>query len=326
MTNEEKRLVVVPEKIEPIRLDKYLAGLPQLDITRSKIQKLISEGGVQVDGKPVDVKHKIRGGESISIAHIPPPVTDLQPEEIPLDIVHEDEHLLVVNKPAGMVTHPAAGNFSGTLVNALLHHLGNLPASSAPERPGIVHRLDKKTSGLLLVAKSETVLPKLQSALQEREINRTYLAIVWGHLKDEHGIIDLPIGRSIKNRQRMTVTSLQSREAKTEYNLRQRFRTFDLLELVLHTGRTHQIRVHMAHLGHPVFGDPEYGGREKKLRGVFAPERPLARELLSLIDRQALHAWRLEFVHPVSSETLSFTADPPEDFQHVLVTLEREGA
>ena len=231
----------------------------------------------------------------------------------------------VVNKPAGMVTHPAAGHYSGTMVNALIHHFEKLASGSGYERPGIVHRLDKGTSGLILIAKTDDIYLKLQQQMQKREIKRTYLALVCGHMKDNEGVIELPIGRSIQDRKKMVVTNVKSREARTSYKLIDRFRSYDLLEVQLHTGRTHQIRVHFSHLGHPVFGDPEYGGRHKWHGGIFAPERELAKHLLDIIPRQALHAQQLEFMHPATQKAIPLRADPPEDIKRVLGTLDKEG-
>jgi 23S rRNA pseudouridine1911/1915/1917 synthase len=210
------------------------------------------------------------------------------------------------------------------LVNALVHHFKQLAKGSGEDRPGIVHRLDKDTTGLLLVARTDIAYQRLQQALQARQVKRTYLALVCGHLKDETGVIDLPIGRSLKNRKKMAVTNLNSRPAVTHYSVIEKFRSYDLLEVTLETGRTHQIRVHLSHLGHPVFGDPEYGGREKWHRGIFAPERPLAKRLLGIMSRQALHARRLEFDHPISGERRTFEAPLPGDFKTLLEVLESE--
>ncbi len=225
-----------------------------------------------------------------------------------------------------MVVHPAVGNRSGTLVNALLHHFENLSQGAGAERAGIVHRLDKNSSGLLLVARTDIVHRELQKALQERGIKREYLALVCGHLKDSKGLIKTQIDRSKKDRKKMAVTKTSGRAAVTEYELEVSYRSYQLLKLSLQTGRTHQIRVHLAHLGHPVFGDPEYGGRDKWQRGMFAPERPLAKKLLDILPRQALHAQRLEFVHPVKNAMVQIESEIPQDFQRVLDLLEKEGA
>jgi len=327
--NDNKESVTLqikaPVTMKPERLDRYLASHPEIDITRTRIQKLIDKKLILVEGDAVPKNHVLRGGETISITIPPLPKVDIIGEDIPLDIVFEDEHLTVVNKPSGMVTHPAVGNYSGTLVNALIHHFEKLAQGSGYERPGIVHRLDKNTSGLILVAKTEDVYLKLQQQMQKREIKRTYLTLVCGHMREEKGVIELPIGRSLKDRKKMVVTNVASRKAKTSYKLIDRFRSYDLLEVLLHTGRTHQIRVHFSHLGHPVFGDPEYGGRHKWMGGMFAPERQLGKHLLDIIDRQALHAMRLEFVHPVNRQTVLFKADVPQDFKQVLEVLGKEG-
>ncbi len=318
-------VIDVPVGVNNERLDRYLGGLEKVGLTRTRVQKLIDEGRVLVDGKAVPSRYQLKGGEIIQITVVPPPQPDLKGEDIPLDIVFEDDCLAVVNKPAGMVTHPGAGNFSGTLVNALIYHLKNLSPIAGADRPGIVHRLDKDTSGLLVIAKKDDVYLSLQKQIQEKSLKRTYTALVCGHLPEDEGEINLPIGRSLKDRTRMVVTNVASREAVTGWKLLDRFRAYDLVEVRLMTGRTHQIRVHFAHLGHPVFGDPEYGGREKWHRGIFAPERPLAKQLLALIDRQALHAKQISFVHPVTNELMTFDAPLPKDFKAVLDLLELEG-
>lgn len=315
----------MPPDVTRQRLDSYLASREDLDFTRSRILKLFESGLITLNGAPVIKKYRVRGGETVTLSIPPAEKMHLEAEPIPLDIVHEDEHLVVVNKAAGMVTHPGAGNRTGTLVNALLHHFGNLPLSGGADRPGIVHRLDKDTSGLLVVARTDETLVALQEAVQARLVTRSYLALVCGHMKEEEGTIDLPVGRSMKNRKRMTVTHVNSREAVTKYKFKDRFRSYDLLDVNLHTGRTHQIRVHLSHVGHPVFGDPDYGGRQKWHKGIFAPERLLAKKLLDMLPRQALHAARLKFTHPVTGEVLDLHRDPPEDFQNLLDVLDKEG-
>jgi len=326
--NNQSRTVEIttPPGVKPERLDRYLSNHPDLDLSRTRIQKLVDEGLILVDGESVPSKYSIKGNERILVTIPAAQPTDIVAEDIPLDVVYEDDALMVVNKSAGMVTHPAAGNYGGTLVNALIHHLGSLPDMGASDRPGIVHRLDRDTSGLLVVAKTEPAYRALQTAIQKRKVKRTYLAVICGHVTEDHGLIDFPIGRSIKDRKKMTVTYHASREAKTEFELRERFRSYDLLDVTLHTGRTHQIRVHFSHLGHPVLGDPDYGGRAKWVKGMFAPERPLAKKLLDTIRRQTLHAMRLEFAHPVTGEPKQFEIDPPEDIRQVLAMLRTEGA
>ncbi len=308
------------------RLDSYLGKHPSLGITRSRAQKLIDDGLVLVNGRAVSKKSQVKSGDRITVKLVPAPPSEVKAEDIPLEIVFEDEYLAVVNKQPGMVTHPGAGNYSGTLVNALLFHFKNLPEGSGPDRPGIVHRLDKDTSGLLLVAKTEAVYQKLQKAIQNREVKRTYLALVCGHVSSDEGTIDLPIGRSLRDRKKMAVTGVAGRKAVTSYHRLKRYRSYDLLEVHLLTGRTHQIRVHFSHHGHPVFGNPEYGGREKWHRGIFAPERLLAKKLLAAVRRQALHAVRLEFTHPVTGKNMILQAELPEDFQRLLSLLDNEGS
>jgi len=315
----------IPTDISPQRVDRYLASCQDLDISRSRIQRLFDDGLVTIDGRVAIKKQRIKGGETIVLTVPPPPRMHLTGEDIPIDIVFEDEHLAVVNKPPGMVTHPATGNYGGTLVNAMIHHFGKLSELGGSDRPGIVHRLDKNTSGLLIVARNDNAFLALQKAVQGREVARSYLALVCAHMRDDAGTIDLPIGRSLKDRKKMIVTHHRSREAVTNYKLLDRYRSYDLLEVNLHTGRTHQIRVHLSHLGHPVFGDPDYGGRQKWHRGIFAPERLLAKRLLEIMPRQALHAAHLEFTHPVTREKLSLHRDPPADFQALVQMLDNEG-
>jgi len=318
---EKEISITVPDSITPDRLDKYLASYNDLKLTRSRVQKLISDNYILVNGEVPTNKYSVNSGDVIKIKIPAPPPSKVNPENIPLEIIYEDQYLVVVNKPAGLVTHPGAGNRTGTLVNALLHQYGTLAAGSQSDRPGIVHRLDKNTSGLLVVARTDEIYQKLQKLIQTREIHRHYKAIICGHLKEEKGTINAPIGRSIKDRKKMIVTDVKSREAITEYKVIERYRSYDFVEVSLFTGRTHQIRVHFSYLGHPVFGDPEYGGREKWCRGMFAPERLLTRSLLDKLPRQALHAFRLEFDHPVTAEKMLLEAELPGDFSRVVEVL-----
>lgn len=312
------KTIVVPAGIDPVRVDKYLASLPDLDLSRAFIQHLIADGQVRIDGVAASKNRRLKGGETIHL-HIPPPdLPDLVPEDIPLDIVYEDEHLAVVNKPAGLVVHPAPGNPRHTLVNALLYHFGHLSGDVEDLRPGIIHRLDKNTSGLLLVAKTDPVARKLRAQLADRKITKTYDAVICGHMPERGGTIDFPIGRSMKDRKKMIVTNLRSRPAVTGYRVRDRFRINELVEVDLVTGRTHQIRVHFSHINRPVLGDPDYGGRQKWLRGIAAPDRTMARTLLEMIDRQALHARALGFVHPVTGVGMTLTSDPPPDMARLI--------
>jgi len=307
----------IPLNICGIRIDSFLSQ-QNLGLSRSRIQKLISEQNILVDGRPTKPSYKIKGNEKITIKVPPLEKLSLEPEDIPLDILYEDSDLLVVNKKAGMVVHPALGNYSHTLVNALLFHCKDLSGINGVLRPGIVHRLDKNTSGLLVVAKNDFAHLGLTEQIKNRTLLREYVAIVWGHMPTNKGSIEAPIGRSLRDRKKMTVTRLKGRESLTEYQVLERFDPCDLLSVRLKTGRTHQIRVHLSYLNHPVLGDPEYGGRQKWIKGVHDQYRLLAQKLLSLIDRQALHAQKLGFIHPRTKEYKEFESSLPEDIENVL--------
>ncbi|HLF79946.1 MAG TPA: RluA family pseudouridine synthase [Dehalococcoidia bacterium] len=289
------------------RLDVAIARL--CDISRAQAQRLIDDRLVS-DERRIRTKagDKLEGGERLSV-RLPAAVPAAPlPEDIHLSILFEDEHLLVVDKPAGMPVHPGPGHSSRTLVNALLAHCPDLPGIGGVQRPGIVHRLDKDTSGLMVVAKDERAHAGLSAQLKDREMSKTYLALVEGKLLPPEALIDAPIGRDPNNRRRMMVRSSsgsgQTREAQTSYKLRTQYESCALVEVTLHTGRTHQIRVHFASLGHPVVGDVVYGHRSR------------------LVGRQFLHAWRLRFRHPVDGRELSFEAPLPQDLQEVLQALE----
>lgn len=317
-TANRTETVIVPTDVASERLDRYLSALTELELSRSQIQRLIDDGLILVDDKVVPKNYRLRGGESIVIAIPPPEVPDASPENIPLNIIYEDDHLAVIDKPAGLVVHPAPGNPRHTLVNALLYHLKQVAPDETGLRPGIIHRLDKDTSGLLMVAKDEVTARKLRQQLADRQVTKIYRAVICGHMPERDGEIDLPVGRSLKDRTKMTVTHLHSREAITHYTVVKSYRLVDLVDVHLVTGRTHQIRVHFAHLNHPVFGDPEYGGRLTWLKGIDPARRLEARKLLDLIDRQALHAGVLTFVHPTSGKEMTFTSDMPTDMQCLL--------
>lgn len=300
------------------RIDRYLAG-KIADCSRAQIQRAAKAGVLTVDEVPVKVSHKIKAGEHIRVQLIRPedPETAPIPETIDLDIVHEDEAIIVINKPAGMVVHPAAGHRTGTIVNALLGRQAISGAEKSLPRPGIVHRLDKGTSGLLVCARNESAHRALAAQLKERTMSRLYVAVAWGHLKSETTVFEGAIGRSVRDRKRMAVTE-NGRSAKTTAKLRERFDLADLLELSLETGRTHQIRAHLTDAGHPIVGDSDYGGGAAHLRGIDPARRLLGKAILKAIDRPALHARQIRLVHPVSGETLTFSADPPDDFRRLL--------
>ncbi|UCD29466.1 MAG: RluA family pseudouridine synthase [Planctomycetota bacterium] len=315
-TEGRQRVLTVGRDGAGKRVDSYAAQQIK-EYSRSQIARLIKEGHLTVDGRPVKANHKLKAGETIEVIITPPTTTTVEPEDIPLDIIFEDNDLIVINKPPGMVTHPGAGNPTGTLVNALLFHCQTLSPTGGPERAGIVHRLDKGTSGLLVVAKNEVAHSHLANQLQDKTLFREYLAFCWGHLKEPAGSWDLPIGRSVSNPTRMRIDHGAGREALTEYKVIERYELGDKLQLRLKTGRTHQIRVHLAHHNHPVFGDPDYAGREQQIKGIAPELRPTAKKLLKLIDRPALHSARLGFVHPTSGKPREFSVDPPEDMQQL---------
>ena len=279
-----------------MRLDRFLADeLPHF--SRSRLQVLIREGHVTLNERPARPRETLRTGDMIRLVEPPPEKIATEPENIPLDILFEDDDLLVINKPAGMVVHPGAGNTSRTLVNALLAHCRTLSGIGGKERPGIVHRLDKETSGCLVVAKNDAAHHSLSRQFAERTVEKLYLALVAGTLQKAHGVIDAGIGRHPKHRKRMAVNKERGRSARTDYRVVKSRDGITLVECVLHSGRTHQIRVHLHHLGYPVLGDKVYGRQR-------TPEFP----------RQMLHAWKLGFNHPRDGKRLTFEAPVPADF------------
>ncbi len=313
-----KKVFYVKSDIEPIRLDIYLVH-QGLGISRSQIQKGIREKWIRVEGKGTKPAFILRGGEHIVVELPEEEPLRLVPEDIPLDIIYEDEHLVVVNKPAGMVVHPARGWWSGTLVHGLLYHINELSSVGGKTRPGIIHRLDKNTSGLLIVAKNTKAHHRLAKALSLRKIRRFYFTLVWGTM-DKEGIIDAPMGRNPVEHKKMAVVE-EGKSARTIYHRVKDFKFISSLKVELKTGRTHQIRVHMYHIGHPVFGDPDYSGREQWLMNIPEQYRQKASRLLELIDRQALHAQELHFAHPITGEEMHFTARLPEDINEVIKEL-----
>lgn len=296
------------------RLDHFLAQklAPR---SRSQIQQWIRAGLVQVNGQVRPAHYRLRPGDSLlcTIPAVQP--WHLSPEAIALDILYEDADLLVLNKPPGLTVHPGAGQRQGTLANALLHHCPDLEGIGDVQRPGLVHRLDKDTSGVMVVAKTVLAYHHLQAQFQNRQVDKRYLALVWGHWPETSGTISLAIGRHPSQRHKMAVIGRRRREAATSWRCQQEFPgPLTLLELTLHTGRTHQIRVHMAAAGHPVVGDKVYGGGDKRLANLPAELRPLN----TLVRRQLLHAWRLQCRHPRTGANLKLEAPPPPDFQNVL--------
>lgn len=316
------RIVVAPGQARE-RIDVYLTHRIQ-NATRNKVQQAIAAGMVRVDGKPVKPRHLVTGGEVIEVTLPRPPRPEAAAEDIPLTIVHEDDDLLIVNKPAGMVTHPAYGNYTGTLVNALLHHTRALSTVNTDLRPGIVHRLDKDTTGLLVVAKNDRAHQLLAKQFAHRTVEREYWAIVWGRFRERSGTIEAALARSKKDRKKVAV-SADGKPAVTEYRVLETFGYLTLVVLKLRTGRTHQIRVHLAHAGHPVFGDPTYGGRSASWGGLTGKDARQAVALLKTIQRQALHARTIGFVHPASGNRVLFESPLPDDMLSVLRTIGWKG-
>ena len=306
------------------RLDQFLSET-ETTASRSKIQRWIRDGIVSVNSVVIKkCGHKVMEGDIITVKVPNVPSTTLKPENIPLDIVYEDEALLVFNKTCGLVVLPAVGHTSATLVNALLYHCQDFADFENSIRPGIVHRLDKATSGLLSVAKTEDTRAFLSKQLAERQIKRRYNALVWGCPKNLTGVIDTSIGRHPKYRQRMAVVETDAgRRSITHYRVLKPFNQGALLELDLETGRTHQIRVHLSHIGNPIIGDPVYGGRVKWLARLAPKQRPRLRKMLEFLKRQALHATELEFLHPYSKQYHKIKVPLPDDIQEAISLLSR---
>lgn len=296
---------VIDDEKDLIRLDKYLTS--NTDISRSKISEMIKEGLVLVNGKQTKSSYILRLNDNIEITGTLKIETNAKAEDIPLDIVYEDDNLMVINKPSGMVVHPAAGHFSGTLVNALLAHTKDLSSKNGDERPGIVHRIDKDTSGLLVVAKNDKTHEALANQLKDKTLSRIYVALVKGRINHDTGTIDAPIGRDPYDRKKMCVTDQNSRNAITHFKVLERYKNSSLIECKLETGRTHQIRVHMNYIGHPIINDPVYGGKKN-------------------IDNfgQMLHAKEIGFINPATGRDMTFSCDVPDEFNKILEIYKNE--
>jgi len=334
----EHHRFVVDKGQEPIRIDKYLFS-HIANSTRTRIQYSAEAGNILVNGKTVKSSYKVKPDDVITIVlAFPPKEINITPENIPIDIVYEDDDLLVINKKAGMVVHPAYGNYSGTLVNALLYYLNAVPTlkgeknkkqspvlplgqgQDATVRPGLVHRLDKETSGLLIVAKNELALAKLAKDMFDRKINRRYVALVWGEPKQKEGTVNAHVGRSMSDRKKMAVypDGNHGKNAITHYKLIESFGYVSLIECKLETGRTHQIRVHMKHIGHTVFGDLDYGGDKILKSSTRAKYTQMVEKCFSICSRQALHAKYLSFHHPATNKLMEFESELPDDMKKVI--------
>ncbi|MFA6169941.1 MAG: RluA family pseudouridine synthase [Candidatus Margulisiibacteriota bacterium] len=298
--------IIVPASAEKERLDQFLAGHGELELSRSQLKDLIDQGLVSLNGAPTKASYKLRPGDRITVEVPPPKELTTGPEAIPLDIIFEDQDLVVVNKPKNLVVHPAPGNYSGTLVNALLHHCGQLASLGAPLRPGIVHRLDKDTSGVIVVAKTDLAYRSLIKQIKDRTVEKSYLALVHGVPAAKKGVIEANIGRHPVNRQKMTVLdptgSARSREAISHYRVIKELGEYALLEVKIKTGRTHQIRVHLSHLGHPIVGDQVYGRKREELGA----------------KGQLLHAYKLKFDHPRTGARVEFEAPMPAEMAAII--------
>ena len=304
----------------PLRVDKYLQNFVEFS-TRSKIQQSVEAGNVRVNGVVVKSNYKVKGNDVVTVVYNFPQIkNELLPQNIPLNIVYEDDAFLIVNKDAGMVVHPGFGNHDGTLVNALAYHFQNLPNMGDEDRPGLVHRIDKNTSGLLVIAKTEKSMTILAKKFEDRDLNRKYIALVWGDMKEEEGTITGNIGRSLKNRKIMNVfpDGEYGKHAVSHYKILERFGYTTLIECKLETGRTHQIRAHFKHIGHTLFNDNEYGG-DKVLKGTtFTKYKQFVHNCFKICDRQALHAKSLGFTHPTTKKDVFFDSELAEDMQQLI--------
>lgn len=324
MLDEKFFRKTVDTKQNKLRLDVYLSSV-KIPTSRSRLKKLIISGKVTVNGLLITSPHYyVRYKDKIEVEFPKIPVMSLEPEPIDIKIIHEDADFLIVDKPVNLVVHPAKGNRSGTLVNALLYHSKLSKSGSNEFRPGIVHRLDKNTSGLLVVAKNDFSFKSLSEMISSRKIKREYLSLVWGEPSLDNAYVEAPIGRSRIDRKKMAVTSYNSKTAKTYYRKLRSYGSASLLLCTLQTGRTHQIRVHMKYLGHPVVGDEDYGGRSKFPPGVKKKWSYQIEKINKLINRQALHAAYLSFIHPSTGKKVFYKADIPEDFKSVLLYLNEE--
>ena len=302
----EKTLLTVDERYEGLRIDKYLSQIFE-DKSRSFIQGLIEKENVKVNNKVPKSNYKLKRNDEIEIIIPEPEILSVEPEDIPIDIIYEDQDVIVVNKPQGMVVHPAPGNYTGTLVNALLYHCKDLSSINGIIRPGIVHRIDKDTSGVLVIAKNDESHNKLSEQLKDHSMKREYYALIEGRLKNDSGTIDKPLGRCKKDRLKIGIVE-DGKRAVTHYEVLERYNGYTLIKCVLETGRTHQIRVHMASIGFPLVGDPLYGFKRQKFK----------------LEGQVLHAKTLGFIHPRTQQYMEFTSELPQYFKDLINKLRNE--
>lgn len=316
----ERLNIVVDKRQEPLRIDKFIMNRME-GATRNKIQQALDEGYILVNEKPVKANYKIRPGDVIVVYdNRAPDFSELIPEEIPLDIIYEDDALLILNKPAGMVVHPGSGNYTGTLINGLAWYLQQHDELAQLPRVGLVHRIDKDTTGLLVIAKTEDSMQKLAAQFKKHTVHRRYVALVWGDVAQEQGTVIAHVGRHERFRKKFAAfpEGERGKEAITHYKVLERFGYVTLLELQLETGRTHQIRVHMQSIGHPLFGDTTYGGDRIVKGTIFSKYKQFVENTFAIIPRQSLHAKELGFVHPETGEMVLFNSELPEDFAHAL--------
>jgi 23S rRNA pseudouridine1911/1915/1917 synthase len=307
---------IVAEKQRGKRIDQYLI-ISGIGLSRNLTQKLIEQGKVLVNNYPVKPAYRVKTDDNICVRFETRPAPQIKAENIPLDIIYEDDDIIIVNKHKGIIVHPARGNFEHTMVNALLFHCTRLPTLGDKIRPGVLHRLDKDTTGLILFAKTDHALSTLSRAIEKRKVKKKYDALCWNYPGLHEGVIEAPIGRSGLDRKKMSVTPLSSKVATTRFSVVERFPIASYVKVSLITGRTHQIRVHFKHIGCPIIGDKDYGGRSPS---IIKKSKYLLqfKEILKLIDRQALHASEMEFIHPQTHKKLQFTAPLPEDIQKVI--------
>jgi 23S rRNA pseudouridine1911/1915/1917 synthase len=321
LIKEKKYSFEVPEGKKKERLDIFLTNAIE-NATRSKVQKLIDADLVTVNDALAKANYQVKPKDVIKATlPVSPRPEDAEPEDIPLDIIYEDENLLVINKPAGMVAHPAYANYTGTLVNALLHHTKKLSDLNEPGRPGIIHRLDKDTSGLLVVAKDDFTHAKIAEQFSKRTVDREYHAICWGKFKERKGEIDSNIVRSKKDRKKFSMSETEGKHALTLYEVLEEFEFTSYLKINLKTGRTHQIRVHLSGIGKPVFGDPTYGGRQVVYGSELPKIKARVQNLLLIMPRQALHAKTIGFFHPIKKEKMFFDSELPDDMKELIKML-----